>query len=114
MHYGNGGCNTPQGGMSRYTAQQLDRLVDTVRTGRVPRMSHTPCSCRVNYIESKIDNSDEPREEITYCPLHAAAPELLAALKEARTMLNCDCEDGKECAEHQRFESVIVHAEGKE
>ena len=43
--------------------------------------------------------------------LIAAAPELLAALKEARTMLDCDCEEGKECAEHQRFESVIAHAE---
>ena len=40
-------------------------------------MTHTPCrNCNITY-------DAHAEERITFCPLHAAAPELLAALKKA-------------------------------
>lgn len=77
--------------MSRYTEQQLDRLVETVRTGRVPRMSQTTtCGCEATaHYGDKVVGQPEGTlhvvvDDIAYCPLHAAAPELLAAVKHAQ------------------------------
>lgn len=70
------------------------------------------CGCRV-----KINNipgtptvlTDWPAISIQFCPLHAAAPELLEALKEFHTV-ECICEGSMDCM----FTKLISRAEGKD
>ncbi len=63
-------------------------------------MEHTPCSCRATErIPSQEEMRDdketfersgtvaEPQMDITYCPLHAAAPALLEALEDLLSVL---------------------------
>ena len=93
-------------------------------TGGQP-MSHMPCSCQIHYSGKTGGFGDS----ISYCPLHAAAPALLAALKEILPSLEHEKihnGDGYNC-QGWRAETVdactcrvsmviasIAHAEGKE
>ena len=97
--------------MSRYTDQQLDRLVETVRRGRGTRMSQVSChNCSIKHYPKS--DSRGLREEIEYCPLHASAPALLKALKEVLV-------DYRQYGMADRqvmsvVKDTVQHAEGKE
>ena|SRR3990167_183280 len=114
--------------MTRPTEQQLDRLVETVRTGRVPKMSQTPGPWKV--IEGKDDLARVYAEtdHKGFCVasvntnedarLIAAAPELLAALREASNACNvCAAQDAANADywfKKQRIvDAAIARAEGR-
>ena len=102
--------------------QQLDRIMETVRTGRAP-MNHTrkePCGCKTGLfpepIECVVCHQINPVDHytLTYCPLHAAAPELLAACVYALNELkhpHPNPENAKLTI--QELEQAIRHAEGR-
>ena len=84
-------------------------------------MSHTPCSCRIEIpdlpegrayvLDTKYVKPD--LFQIVYCPLHAAAPELLEALKDIRDNSSRNTAVGHIFTQDQlaRVEAAIAHAE---
>lgn len=70
-----------------------------------------PCGCRAfsGFIRG-ADGDMHNAFHVIHCPLHDAAADLLAALKEIRDNCGC-CEDVEPCANCNRAAAAIAKAE---
>ena len=81
-------------------------------SAKTEKVLGTRCDCRIASITPQGDNADEPIEEIVYCRLHKAAPELLEALKDLLPMMEALHEVPDIRAAKAR--KAIAKAEGRE
>ena len=86
--------------------------MDTKQAGNV--LSKKRCGCQIHY-GAKVGGYTD---SIAYCPLHAAAPALLQALKRQATEWhndNCPTTDIEKCSHSKCLEDtrLIATAEGR-
>lgn len=51
-------------------------------------MNDKPCGCNVVYERYDMPNTYRGRSRIDYCPMHKAAPEMVAALEDVMAMID--------------------------